>query len=64
MTYLVKSAVAKRYYEMEGIHLDNEAARKRFNEAYVNFSRLLEVMKTVGKEEIEMVKKKRDEEGK
>ena len=61
MTYLVKSAIAQKYYQSLNRHYDTEAARKQFNQEAIEVDRLIAVIQEAMKEEIEALKQHRNE---
>ena len=62
MTYLIKSAVAKKYYESLNMEYDTEAARKKFNQSWIDIERLKNVVKEALNEELEAISQIIDEE--
>ena len=61
MSYMIKSAVAQRYYHRLGRELDREAARKKFNQEWIDLRLLVEVMKEAGEADVERIQALRDE---
>lgn len=55
LTFLVKSAVAQRYYARLNRRYDTEAARKQFNQDRIDRKLLIEVMREVCEEEIAQI---------
>lgn len=56
LQFLVKSAVAQKYYESLNMSYDTEAARKKFNQDWIDIHRLVEVMETAWEVEVEQIK--------
>jgi len=61
LQYLIKSAVAQKYYESLNLSYDTEAARKKFNQDWIDLDRLIEVMEAACREEVEQIKRLKDE---
>ena len=61
MKYLIKSAIAQKYYQSLNREYDTEAARKQFNQDNIDPERLVEVIKEAMEEEIEQLNHKNSE---
>ncbi|MEM7373650.1 MAG: hypothetical protein AAF587_33815 [Bacteroidota bacterium] len=61
LQFLVKSAVAQKYYESLNMSYETEAARKKFNQDWIDLERLIEVMEAVCQEEVDQIKALRNE---
>ncbi|MEZ4849029.1 MAG: hypothetical protein R3B93_10525 [Bacteroidia bacterium] len=56
LNYLIKSAIARKYYQRLDREYDTEAARKQFNQDKIDTGLLIEVIEEAMAEEIKQIK--------